>query len=176
MDPLSQRLLLLVGVIAVVLVVGGLWRVREHRRGRQAFAPPADDPRTRPLVLPTETAPAGLGGLGRTATLVVVGTRSCSDCARTLALLRREVQDDVGVAVHHVLAERAPGLVDRFEVRTAPTVLLADADGQVVGVHPGPVDADVARQALVALAAGRTPFAAAGSDVAGAPDPTVVNR
>ncbi|WP_380165290.1 TlpA family protein disulfide reductase [Jannaschia sp. R86511] len=163
MDPVWQRLVLLVGVVAVVLVVGGLWRLREHRRGRRAFAPPAEH-RTRPLVPPGEAAPAGLGEPGRTATLVVVGTRSCSDCARTLALLRREVADDPTVAVHHVLAEQAPALVARFDVRTAPTVLLADADGQVVGAHPGPVDADVARQALAALATGRAPFTADRAD------------
>lgn len=158
MEPVSSRLLVLLVVVLAVVLVGGLWRAREHRRGRQAFAPPASDPRRRPLVPPTEAAPAGLDGLGRTATLVVVGTRSCSDCARTLALLRREVQDGEDVLVHHVLAEQAPGLVDRFEVRTAPTVLLADAAGDVIGVHPGPVDTDVARQALVELAAGRAPF------------------
>ena len=61
------------------------------------------------------------------ARFVVVGTRGCSDCARTLALLRRETADDPAVAVSHVLAEQAPGLVERVRVRTAPTVLLVDA-------------------------------------------------
>ncbi len=173
MDPVSSRLLVLLVVVLAVVLVGGVWRAREHRRGRQAFAPPASDPRRRPLVPPTETAPVGLDGLGRTATLVVVGTRSCSDCARTLALLRREVQDGEDVLVHHVLAEQAPGLVDRFEVRTAPTVLLADAAGDVIGVHPGPVDADVARQALVELSAGRVPF---GAPAAGTARAAVVDR
>lgn len=175
MDPLSSRLLVLLVVVLAVVLLGGLWRAREHRRGRRAFASPASDPRPQPLLAPTEAAPVGLGALGRTATLVVVGTRSCSDCARTLALLRREVQDGQDVLVHHVLAEQAPGLVDRFEVRTAPTVLLADAAGDVVGVHPGPVDADVARQALVALSVGRAPFSTAPADPGTVPA-SVVDR
>ena len=162
MDPLLDRALLLGAVVVVVLVAGALWRVLDTRRRRHAFdslpAPAAEDA---DLLAPDdEPRPDGLGALGPRATFVVVGTRGCSDCARTLALLRGGLGADEGVAVHHVLAERAPALVDRFHVRTAPTVLLAGPTGHVVGVHPGPVDLDVAAAALGDLAQGRAPFEA----------------
>ena len=173
MDLLAPGPVLLLVVVAVVLVAGGAWRGLERLRRRRAFAVPAAvAAEAPPLVADGEPVPPGLedavpaaGGPsdGVRARVVVVGTRSCSDCARTLALLRRETADDPAVAVHHVLAEQAPGLVDRFHVRTAPTVLLVDADARVVGVHPGAVDVDVARAALRDLAVGRRPFAAGGA-------------
>lgn len=160
MDPLlADRLLVLLVAVAVVLVAGAVWRAAERRRRRHDFDVPVVDPTTDLLTLPGEPAPPGLGAAGSRATLVVVGTRGCSDCARTLATLRQAFAADDDVEVHHVLAEQAPDLVDRFRVRTAPTVLLADGAGHVVGVHPGAVDADVARQALRAVDAGEAPFA-----------------
>lgn len=162
MDPLQQRLLVLLVVLAVVLVAGAVWRRHEHRRRRHAFDAPAPGPEADLLVPPGSPAPPGLGAAGATATLVVVGTRGCSDCARTLAALRSGLADDDNVALHHVLAEQAPDLVERFAVRTAPTVLLADGGGRVRGVHPGAVDADVAVAALQALRHGQVPFAGTG--------------
>lgn len=159
-DPLLDRALLLGAVVVVVLVAGALWRLLDTRRRRHAFdtLPAPATSGADLLVADGQARPAGLGELGSRATFVVVGTRGCSDCARTLALLRSGLAEADGVAVHHVLAERAPELVDRFHVRTAPTVLLAGPTGHVVGVHPGPVDLDVATAALGDLAQGRAPF------------------
>jgi hypothetical protein len=158
-DTLADRTVLLVVVVAVVLLAGALWRVAEHRRRRHAFDAPDAGTGAGLLVTSDEERPRGLGEAGAHATFVVVGTRGCSDCARTLAVLRAGLDGEAGVAVHHVLAEQAPGIVERFRVRTAPTVLLADAGSRVVGVHPGPVDLDVAMDALRDVAAGRAPFA-----------------
>lgn len=163
-DLLSPGPAPLLLAVLVVLVVGGTWRGLERLRRRHGFD--AAGPTGQALLLADEPVPAELAVPAPRARFVVVGTRGCSDCARTLAVLRRELADDDGVVVSHVLAEDAPGLVDRFDVRTAPTVLLADAASRVVGVHPGAVDADVARAALVALAVGERPF----SPVAGGGD------
>lgn len=178
MDLLDRSLLLAVALV-VVAVTGVLWRRLEHARRRHGFDAPRAarseaerapgsrrDGRTDdllPPLLPEELRDA----LGRAATFVVVGTRGCSDCARTLAVLRRELADEPGVAVAHVLAPDAPALVERFAIRTAPTVVLAGADGEVVGVHPGPVDADVARGAVAALR---------GGEAGGRPFPVVPDR
>lgn len=156
-DPAVQRLVLLAIVIVAVLLTGGLWRNLQQRRRRASFAAP---------VAPS-TAGGDYDAQGERATFVVVGTRDCSDCARTLAALRAEFAHTDGVQVEHVLAERAPALVDRFNIQTAPTVLLLDANSSVVGVHPGAVDTDVARVALDRLEAGDTPFVAT-SDPRGA--------
>jgi hypothetical protein len=160
-DPLLDRALLLGAVVVVVLVSGALWRVLDTRRRRHAFdSLPAPATTGADLLVVDGQRPPGLGDLGSRATFVVVGTRGCSDCARTLAQLRSGLAGSDGVAVHHVLAERAPELVDRFHVRTAPTVLLAGPTGHVVGVHRGPVDLDVATAALGDVAQGRAPFEA----------------
>ncbi len=172
---------LLVAAVLVVLVVGLAWHRRGRLIGRRGFVPPPGVPAGStaqllrsdlPLLLaPGEPVPPGLEDVplehvpGRatdpavSARVVVVGTRSCSDCARTVAVLRRATADEPTVRVHHVLAERAPGLVERLQVRTAPTVLLVDAASRVVGVHPGPMDADVARAALEHLAGRAVPSA-----------------
>jgi hypothetical protein len=148
-DPLLARVVVLLVVVVAVAATGLAWRARERRRRRSRPVPVGSG-----VLLPT----AGLDvPPGDEATVVVVGTRGCSDCARTLAALRAGLADRPGTAVAHVLAERVPDLVGAVGIRTAPTVLLADAAGRVVATHPGPVDVDVVVGALDALAAGAAP-------------------
>ncbi|WP_336922465.1 hypothetical protein [Aquipuribacter sp. SD81] len=152
MDPLLARALLLAAVMAAVVVAGLVVRARERRVRRRDLAPTTAAVSLPDLAAGTLDRPAGT-----VATVVVVGTRACSDCARTLAALRAALGARPGVTVAHVLAERVPDLVERLDVRTAPTVLLADAAGVVVVSHPGAVDADRVAAALDVLAAGRRP-------------------
>ncbi len=149
-----MRAVVLAAVAVVVVVVGLAWQAHHDRLLRRRPSPvPADAP---VVTLPAESLDTPPG---QRATVVVVGTRGCSDCARTLALLRADLADRPGVSVAHVLAERVPELVSALDVRAAPTVLLAGADRRVVAQHPGAVAPDVVRAALDGL--GSAPAAGA---------------
>lgn len=142
---MEDRLIVLVAALVVATVVGLLARDREARAQRRGFVPAAGP--SAPVV------DVAVGGLGA---VVVVGTRACATCARTHALLAREAAaTDGAVVASHVLVEDRPDLAAALDIRTAPTVLLTDARGAVVGRHEGGLDATGARAAVASLAGER---------------------
>lgn len=119
MDPWA-----VVVVLALVAIVAAA-RVLTDRRHRLPAAPGADLPRL----------PARL--LGETErTWVVFTAPYCASCGPVAEQLRAA---DPGAEVVTVDASRDTGLADAYSVRSAPTVLLADASGRVharlVGAH-----------------------------------------
>src|SRR5438128_803467 len=80
---------------------------------------------------------------GASRTWVVFTTPFCATCGPVEERLRAS---DPGARVVKVDATREPYLADAFSIRSAPTVLLADAGGNVTArlVGPEAVDAYVA--------------------------------
>lgn len=107
--------LLVVAVIVVGFVIGKRMHVQRQRRLQR---PPA-----RPLPrVPSEL----LAGADRT--WVVFTTPYCASCG---PLKEQLAADDPMARVVTVDATREPHLADAYEVRSAPTVLLADRAGAV---------------------------------------------
>ena len=106
--------LLIVAVIVLVLVVGRRLYLQWQARLQQA---PATSPRV----------PAELLGDGDR-TWVVFTTPFCASCGPVKEQL---ADQDPGAEIVTVDATREPHLAGAFAVRSAPTVLLADATGTV---------------------------------------------
>jgi hypothetical protein len=104
--------------IALVLVAVLVLARHLHARWRQRLA---SDPRPLPRL------PASLLA-GAERTWVVFTTAYCAACGPVIERLR-EIEPDARVVTVDVGADR--GLAEAFRIRTAPTVLLADADGEV---------------------------------------------
>ena len=77
--------------------------------------------------------------LGAKRTWIVFTTPWCASCGPVEEQLRRS---DPGARVVKVDATRQPDLAGAFAVRSAPTVLLADAEGQVQARLVGPQAVD----------------------------------
>lgn len=106
------RLLVVVGLLAAFAAARVLW---DRRRAALADRPGVGLP---PL-------PDDLAGPGRT--WIVFATRYCATCGPAAERLR---MSDPTATVRTVLVEERPDLADRYEVRSAPTVV--EADGAVV--------------------------------------------
>ena len=102
-------------VVALVALILGA-HVLADRRHRRAPEPRPDLPRL----------PAGMVGAERT--WVVFTAPYCASCGPVTEQLRAA---DPGADVVTVDASRDTGLADAYSVRSAPTVLLADASGEV---------------------------------------------
>jgi thioredoxin family protein len=124
-------LLVRVLVVVVLLLAVGLG-TRLYRARRAALV--AERPR-HPLV------PAALLE-GAERTWVVFTTPYCASCGPVEDHLRAA---DPGARIVKVDATREPGIADAFRVRTAPTLVLADAAGRV---QQRLVGAEAVRQAL----------------------------
>ena len=124
-------LLVRVLVVVVLLLAVGLG-TRLYRARRAALV--AERPR-HPLV------PASLLD-GAERTWVLFTTPYCASCGPVEEHLRAA---DPGARVVKVDATREPRLADAFRVRTAPTIVLADAAGRV---RQRLVGAEAVRQAL----------------------------
>jgi len=105
-------------VVVVVLAFGVLLATRLYRTWRAGVLSERPD---HPLV------PASLRADAER-TWVVFTTPYCASCGPVEDSLRAS---DPGARVVRVDATREPMLADAFRVRSAPTVVLADADGQV---------------------------------------------
>lgn len=101
-------------ILFAVALAGRLYRARRARL--QAEQP------VHPLVPGTLRA-------GADRTWVVFTSPYCASCGPVEARLRAS---DPGARVVKVDATREPHLADAFSVRSAPTVLLADVDGNVL--------------------------------------------
>ncbi|MDM8086243.1 thioredoxin family protein [Cellulomonas cellasea] len=86
--------------------------------------------------------------LGSRATFVQLSSEVCAPCRRTHAVLADLAAESPGLAHVDLDVEQHLDLVRRFRVLRTPTVLLADADGAVVGRISG---AMTRAQALAAL-------------------------
>lgn len=116
---MTVRLLVVAGLLA--LMVGGRLAYRRWRRRIESDTGPV--PR-----LPARL----LDGAERT--WVVFTTPYCGSCG---PLAERLQADDPGARVVTVDATREPALADDFRIRSAPTVLLAGAGGDVHGRFVG---------------------------------------
>jgi hypothetical protein len=115
-------------VLAIVFGLGlapRLWRARHARLAADTDAVP-------PL-------PTTLRDPAAHRTYVIFTTRWCATCGPVEARLRAEDPDGHFVTVD---AEAEPQLAARYRIRTAPTVLVADARGVVLQRLVGPAAAE----------------------------------
>ena len=106
------------GVVVLVLLFAVALAARLYRRWRLGVQTAQPDHPTVPATL--------LAGAERT--WVIFTTPFCASCG---PVARRLEASDPGARVVKVDATREPHLADAFSVRSAPTVLLADGEGQV---------------------------------------------
>ncbi|GCD21358.1 hypothetical protein CTKZ_29200 [Cellulomonas algicola] len=161
-----ERVLLVLGVLAVAVVVGLVWR---SRNGRFTPVPPSVLAAAAPA---GEAEPSAAGAarrgaaetdgarddrlttaevgapLGAVATFVQLSSEVCTPCRRTHAVLAAVAGEHEGVSHVDLDVAQHLDLVRRFGVMRTPTVLLLDASGAVVGRMSGATDR---RQALAAL-------------------------
>lgn len=136
---MGLRVLLVLGVLAVAVVAGLVWRSRNGRfvasRGDAAAA--------------GRLTAADLGApLGSAATFLQLSSEACAPCRSTAAVLGALAGERPGVAHVEVAAEERLDLVRRFDVLRTPTVLVLDGAGAVRGRLSG---ATTRQQALDAL-------------------------
>lgn len=136
---MGLRVLLVLGVLAVALVAGLLWRSRHGRFVAAPAGPRAVD----------RLSAADLGApLGAGATFLQLSSAACAPCRSTAAVLTALAGERPGVAHVEVPAEDRLDLVRRFAVLRTPTVLVLDGTGAVRGRLSG---ATTRQQALDAL-------------------------
>ncbi|MDC7122848.1 thioredoxin family protein [Cellulomonas fimi] len=161
-----DRVLLVLGVLALAVVVGLVWR---SRNGRFTPVPPSVLAAPSPDAADGQSsggpAAGGAGGtdgrrddrltaaeigapLGAVATFVQLSSEVCTPCRRTHAVLAAVADEHDGVSHVDLDVAQHLDLVRRFGVMRTPTVLLLDASGAVVGRMSGATDR---RQALAAL-------------------------
>jgi hypothetical protein len=112
-----MRILIAVVLLVAIVLVARLYRGWRAGSGTGSGGRGAD----LPLVPESITA-------GAARTWVVFTTPTCAACGPVEARLRAS---DPTARVVKVDASREPHLAGAFSIRTAPTVLLADADGRV---------------------------------------------
>lgn len=114
---------LIVLAVALLLAVSfGIYRRLSD--GRVVAVAPTD------AVAATETAEYGFD-LGERATLVQFSTAMCAPCRPTRELLEAIADDRTGVRHVEIDATERLDLVERFEVRRTPTVLILDGNGHL---------------------------------------------
>jgi thiol-disulfide isomerase/thioredoxin len=141
MDASLVRLALLLGVLAVGAVVGLLLRRREGRV-RAVAAGRA----------PGRLSAADLGApLGARATLLQVSAPVCAPCRAARRVLGAVAEHTAGVGHVELDADEHLPLVRRLGVFTTPSLLVLDADGQVVARSSGvPTPAQVGAALVLA--------------------------
>lgn len=120
---IPARALLAVVLVLAILFVARLLRARRSRAGAADVRPDAQ-----PLV------PDALRA-GAERTWVLFTSPYCATCGPTEERLKAS---DPGARVVRVDATREPLLAKAFHVRSAPTAVLADADGRVQARLVGP--------------------------------------
>lgn len=93
--------------------------------------------------------------LGERATLVQFSTAMCAPCRPTRELLTRVAADRPGVTHIEIDATERLDLVERFDVRRTPTVLILDGRGQLRHRVAGVPKVDALEEALDELCAVR---------------------
>ena len=132
--------LIVLTIALVVAVLFGLYRRRTDGR-----------------VVAVTDAPATQHGfdLGQRATLVQFSTELCAPCRPTRELLADIAADRPGVTHIEVDAAQRLDLVERFDVRRTPTVLILDGSGQLRHRVAGVPKVDDLKEALDDLCAVR---------------------
>jgi thiol-disulfide isomerase/thioredoxin len=106
--------------VVVTLVAGALWRRRNGRLRRPAYAESAPDLSGLPVTL------------GERATLVQFSSAFCAPCRATRRILTDVAELVDGVAYSEVDAESHLDAVRRLGILRTPTTLVLDADGRLV--------------------------------------------
>jgi len=139
---MGLRVLLVVGVLALAVLAGLLWR---SRNGRFVAARGA-------ATAPDRLTAAEVGApLGDAATFLQLSSEACAPCRSTAAVLRALAGERADVAHVEVAAEERLDLVRRFDVLRTPTVLVLDGAGAVRGRLSGATTRQQAVEALGAL-------------------------
>lgn len=113
-------MLLVLAVLALAAVAGLVWRARN---GRYRAVDPDDRLTADDLGVP----------LGTLDTFVQLSSEACAPCRSTAAVLTALAAERPGVVHVELAAEQRMDLVQRFDVRRTPTVLVLDATGAVRG-------------------------------------------
>lgn len=151
-----DRVALVLGVLAVAVVVGLVWRSRDGRftavapavlAAAEASNGPGDSSDTAARDDRVSAHELGVP-LGTHATFLQLSSEVCTPCRRTRAVLAAVAAERDGVSHVDLDVAEHLDLVRRFHVMRTPTVLLLDASGAVVGRMSGATDR---RQALAAL-------------------------
>lgn len=101
--------------------------------------------------VPSAPPEATLAAPGARATFVQISAAHCAVCPAVARALNEVAASDPGVAHVELRAEENLDLVRRYDVRRSPTVLLVDADGQLVARTSGAMTVAQARAALATL-------------------------
>lgn len=163
-----DRVLLVLGVLAVAVVLGLVWRSRNGRftpvpaavraaadassAGSRSGTADDDGPRRDRLTAAEVGTP-----LGAVATFVQLSSEVCAPCRRTHAVLAGLAAELDGVSHVDLDVAQHLDLVRRFDVMRTPTVLLLDASGAVVGRMSGATDRGQALAALYSCRGGVAP-------------------
>ncbi|MFA9432342.1 thioredoxin family protein [Egicoccus sp. AB-alg2] len=139
MEPVLLRLLLVVGLLAVVGLAGAWWQRRDGRvRGGDGAVTVAGE----------HLAAVGLDLRAASAGAVLLGSPTCAPCTavkRVLGDLQAERQDFTWVyadAADHL------DLAQAHRVLRVPTLLVVDAEGRLLARTSGVPDADDLRRVL----------------------------
>jgi thiol-disulfide isomerase/thioredoxin len=138
---MGLRVLLVLGVLAVAVAAGLLWRSRNGR-----FVAARSDAGAARLTGADLGAP-----LGSAATFLQLSSEACAPCRSTAAVLGALAAERPGLAHVEVAAEDRLDLVRRFDVLRTPTVLVLDGAGAVRGRLSGATTRQQAVEALDAL-------------------------
>jgi thiol-disulfide isomerase/thioredoxin len=162
-----ERVVVLVGLLAVATAFGLWWRSRNGR-----LAAPTPEPinitpveATPADATPTDATPAGAPPVERAlwprlgfdpadagVTLVQFSTAFCQPCRATRVILAEVAGARPGVRHVEVDAESHLDVVRALDIRRTPTVLLVDAAGRIVGRASGqPRKAEVVAAAAAVL-------------------------
>ncbi|WP_353816686.1 thioredoxin family protein [Agromyces sp. SYSU T00266] len=149
---LAPALVVGLGLPAVALVVGLVWRARDGRvrhLDRPAVVPGAAASAIHPRT-PPEAERLGLEAdvVGTDATLVQFSTEFCSRCPGTARALVGLASEYDGVRHVDIDLTHRPDLAQGFRVTQTPTVLVLDADGRATARVTGVPRLDELRDRL----------------------------
>ena len=133
---MSSDTLIRLAIVAVAVALGALLNVWYRRRLKADRALGATDHAgaARWPELPAELRGAGADGRS-VATWVIFSTPLCVSCSAVQADLERNFPHHRVVKID---ATEQPDLAERYEVRRAPTTIVADATGRIVERFVGP--------------------------------------
>ncbi|GGI07604.1 thioredoxin family protein [Egicoccus halophilus] len=139
MDPMLLRLLLVVGLVALVTAAGAVWRRRDGRvRTGDAAVRLADH----------HLEAVGLDLDGRSAGAVLLGSPTCTPCTAVKRILHDlEAERDDFAWVYADAADHLD-LAEAHRVLRVPTLFVVDADRRVLARSSGVPAADELRRVL----------------------------
>jgi thiol-disulfide isomerase/thioredoxin len=139
MDPILLRLVLVVGLIAVVTVAGRWWQ----RRDGEVRAPEDGE-----LITDQHLADLGLDLRDAEAGAVLLGSPHCSPCEAVKRVLGELAEHRPRFRWTAVDAALHLGLAEAHKVMRVPTLFLVDPDGRILARTSGIPRIDDLRQVL----------------------------